>query len=255
MGKFIDMTGWIMSEHGVPDSRLKIINKAEDKITPSGNILTMWMVQCNCGSEPFKASGSNIRSGHTLSCGCIQKERAISKLKKYNKYDLSGKFGVGWTSNTNKEFYFDLEDYDLIKNYCWSEVLVGLNGNFSTLRACIPANKGGGNISMHQLLGYINCDHIDRNEFNNTKENLRRCTNSQNSSNCSLSRRNKTGITGVAPLKYNKWQAILMKEGVYVLRKSFDTKTEAIIARLKAEKEYLGEFAPQKHLFEEYGLA
>ena len=34
----------------------------------------------------------------------------------------------------------------------------------------------------------------------------------------------------------------------------FNTKEEAIIARLKAEKYYLGEFAPQKHLFEEYGI-
>ena len=39
--------------------------------------------------------------------------------KKYNKYDLSGEYGIGWTSNTNQEFYFDLEDYDKIKDYCW----------------------------------------------------------------------------------------------------------------------------------------
>ena len=32
--------------------------------------------------------------------------------KKSNIYDLSGEYGVGWTSNTNEEFYFDLEDYD-----------------------------------------------------------------------------------------------------------------------------------------------
>lgn len=29
---------------------------------------------------------------------------------------------------------------------------------------------------------------------------------------------------------------------------------EAIVARLKAEKEYFAEFAPQKILFEEYGI-
>ena len=40
---------------------------------------------------------------------------------KYNKYDLLGSFGVGWTTNTNKEFWFDLEDYDKIKDYCWAE--------------------------------------------------------------------------------------------------------------------------------------
>jgi hypothetical protein len=28
MGKFIDMTGWKMSEHGIPDSRITVIDKA-----------------------------------------------------------------------------------------------------------------------------------------------------------------------------------------------------------------------------------
>lgn len=31
-------------------------------------------------------------------------------------------------------------------------------------------------------------------------------------------------------------------------------KEEAIIARLKAEKEYYGEFAPQRNLWKEYGI-
>ena len=38
--------------------------------------------------------------------------------KKYNWYDLSGEFGIGFTQN-DILFYFDLEDYDKIKNYCW----------------------------------------------------------------------------------------------------------------------------------------
>ena len=31
-----DMSGWIMSEHGVPDSRLKVIKQVEDYVYPSG---------------------------------------------------------------------------------------------------------------------------------------------------------------------------------------------------------------------------
>lgn len=34
----------------------------------------------------------------------------------------------------------------------------------------------------------------------------------------------------------------------------FNEKKDAIIARLKAEKQYYGEFAPQKHLYQEYGI-
>ena len=30
MGKFIDKSGWIMKEHGVPDSRLTVLYRAPD---------------------------------------------------------------------------------------------------------------------------------------------------------------------------------------------------------------------------------
>lgn len=40
MGRFIDMTGWVMSEHGVSDSRLTVVERAEDGILPSGKHIT-----------------------------------------------------------------------------------------------------------------------------------------------------------------------------------------------------------------------
>lgn len=33
----IDMTGWKMWEHGVPDSRLTVLCRIDDYISPSGN--------------------------------------------------------------------------------------------------------------------------------------------------------------------------------------------------------------------------
>ena len=36
MGKFIDMTGWRMWEHGVPESKLTVIKQAEDRIRARG---------------------------------------------------------------------------------------------------------------------------------------------------------------------------------------------------------------------------
>lgn len=45
----------------------------------------------------------------------------MSRKKKFNEYKLDGEYGVGFTSNTHKEFYFDLEDFGLIKSYCWCE--------------------------------------------------------------------------------------------------------------------------------------
>ena len=38
--------------------------------------------------------------------------------KKHNKYDLSGEYGIVYTSN-GEEYWFDKEDYDKIKDYYW----------------------------------------------------------------------------------------------------------------------------------------
>lgn len=73
MGKLIDMTGWIMSEHGVPDSRITVINRADNK-----GIHVMWNCKCSCGNNCI-LEGSKLRSGNTKSCGCINKELLIAR--------------------------------------------------------------------------------------------------------------------------------------------------------------------------------
>lgn len=37
MSKVIDRTNWVMAEHGVPDSRLTVIKRVEDRIYSNGN--------------------------------------------------------------------------------------------------------------------------------------------------------------------------------------------------------------------------
>lgn len=88
--------------------------------------------KCTCGSKIEKdIRVDGLIAGHSRSCGCLQKEQAYKSCKarkKQNKYDLSGDYGIGYTNNvdpsdpTHKRnyFYFDLEDYDKIKKYCWS---------------------------------------------------------------------------------------------------------------------------------------
>ena len=132
----IDMTGWKMWEHGVLESRLTVIKQVEDYINPSGQRRSQWLCECNCEKhEQVIVEGTNLRRGNTLSCGCLQKEMAVNGNKKSNIYDLTGEYGVGWTSNTNREFYFDIEDFDKIKDYCWYECVVGSSRNFHILQA------------------------------------------------------------------------------------------------------------------------
>ena len=242
-----DLTGQVFG-------RLKVLRQAEDYVYPSGKRRSQWLCECMCDRHSLiMAEGTNLRKGNTQSCGCWCDEVRVLANKKYNKYDLSGPYGVGWTSNTNREFYFDLEDYDKIKDYCWAEVAVNYNRNFHTLQTPNPKRKGS-HLSMHQVLGFANHDHIDRNEFNNRKSNLRPCTRSQNQMNRSLRSDSQSGITGVSPIKTGGWEAGLKVEGEWKLRKRFKNKDDAIRARLQAEQEYFGEFAPQKHLYKQYGI-
>ena len=73
MGKFIDMTGWKMKEHGVPDSKITVVKRAEDYISPAGYRVTQWECQCDCGNI-FVSSANNIKRCVAKSCGCLQKE-------------------------------------------------------------------------------------------------------------------------------------------------------------------------------------
>lgn len=67
--KKINMLGWKMSEHGVPDSRLTVIGEA--KTNKYG--YAQWLCQCDCGNT-IVVTGKHLRTGNTKSCGCLQKE-------------------------------------------------------------------------------------------------------------------------------------------------------------------------------------
>ena len=61
-----DMTGWIMSEHGIPDSRLTVIKRVEDHIQPGGRRVPQYLCKCNCGSSKEVISTSHrIKNGTT----------------------------------------------------------------------------------------------------------------------------------------------------------------------------------------------
>ena len=256
-----DMTGWIMSEHGIPDSRLTIISQAEDYIRPNGTPEARWLCECNCSNHTrLVINGRDIRSGKTKSCGCIQKEKVAiccsERNKKTNLFVLNlideyGSYGYGICNNTGAKFYFDMEDYDKIKEYCWSEHIL-TNGYHRIEAREKETNKS---IRITELIGCKKYDHIDRNPLNNRKYNLRPYKQSQNNMNRSLNKNNKSGIIG---LSWNetkkKWIASIGVNYKAISLGHYDNKQDAIIARLKAEKEYYCEFAPQRHLFEQYKI-
>lgn len=187
-----------------------------------------------------------------MSCGCLQKERSFKANKKYNKYDLNGEFGIGYCSNTGNKFYFDLEDYDIIKDYCWNETVIS-TGYHALQARDVNAGKM---IRMHYLFGCKGWDHIDRNPLNNRRNNLRMATIKENSINKKRYKNNTSGIIGISwESDRSKWKAFIKIDGKESRLGNFLNKEDAIKARLEAEAKYYGEFAPQRHLFEQYGIS
>ena len=91
MGK-IDMTGWIMKEHGVLDSKL-IVLEEDKQYKIKNNIVNnspYWRCKCECGTI-FTTNGQSIRKGITKSCGCYKKERMKQVGKNNSNQDLIGK--------------------------------------------------------------------------------------------------------------------------------------------------------------------
>ena len=234
--------------------RLTILKEVEPHVYPSGKTRRKFLVRCSCGSEPFEVLLNSLRIGETTSCGCYVKEKAKETgraNKKYNKYDLTGEYGIGYTTK-GEEFLFDLEDYEKIKDYSWS-----INNRGYVMARVISTKK---NVKMHRFL--MNCpedkvvDHISHDTTDNRKSNLRICSQAENCKNLSLAKNNKSGVTGVGWCKAsNKWYTQIYVNGKLIHLGYFASKEDAIKARLQAEKEYFGDYAPQKHLYEQYGIA
>lgn len=194
----------------------------------------MVKVQCDCDKKTiFNVILGDIKSGNTTSCGCNRK----GNNKKYNNYDLTNEYGIGYDYK-GKEFYFDLEDYDKIKDVCWhvenDNGVVGVHENKLTLIHKIITNTSK----------EIIVDHININPSDNRKENLRIVTKSQNSMNKKgHGKMSKFGLKGIVwHKKQKKWCGNLIKDYKYVYRNRFDSIEEAIKFQIEAEKTHFGKY-------------
>ena len=175
----------------------------------------------------------------------------MSRKKKSNEYDINGDFGVGITSNTGAEFYFDIEDYERIKDYCWNEH--ALSNGYHSLEAWQQTTKKI--VRMPWVIMGKWCDHINHNPLDNRKSNLRFVSQQENVYNRGIQKTNTSGVIGVYWLKdRNKWRAQLRKSGEQVHISDHTDFLSAIKARLAAEAKFFGEYSPQLHLFQRFGI-
>lgn len=215
--------------------KLHVICQAEDYISPSGSHYAQYECACACGNNVIVAA-SKLKNGHTQSCGCLNVESHI----KHNTYNLCGEYGIGYTSD-NREFYFDIEDYEKIYPYTW----------YFDADGYVVSDTYGKHTKMHRLITNakynFDVDHIGMNEsrYDNRKINLRMCSRAENSRNKTYMSNNTSGCIGVCWHKASKkWMAriTINEENIYL--GLFDNKEDAINARITAEKEYFEKFAP-----------
>lgn len=237
MPDFMDLTGQTFG-------RLTVVERADNHVYPSGRQAVMWRCKCSCEDNKYViVPAKRLRSGKTRSCGCLHNELLAEMRKKYNTYDLSGEYGIGYDCN-NKKFYFDLEDYDKIKDYCW---VIGQTGYVMSYTTSNNRKR----ILLHRLVMDCNdsnlfIDHIHGNQSRNDdrKSNLRIVTPSQNMMNKSLARNNISGVTGVSFIKNEcKWCAQIRVNNKQINLGHFDSFEDAVKARKDAEEKYFGEYS------------
>ena len=233
MGKFVDLTGQRFGRLVA----IKLLTSKDAK-------RLKWLCKCDCGKECV-VLGHNLVGGHTKSCGCLRKEKARKITYSFYEDYIIGDDGCG------HQFMIDNDDFDRIKERHWTYS----EGYWSTY---IKIDDKGTRVGMHTFIiqpkdGYV-IDHADRNRSNNRKYNLRQATVSQNSMNKTL-RKNNSGITGVGlDKRCNKWRAVITLNQKFIWLGEYADKDDAIKARLLAEAKYFGDFAPQRHLFKQYGI-
>lgn len=244
-----DMTDWIMSEHGVPKSRWVVLERADDKIYSNGKSKPAWICKCSCGtSDPTIVLQDSLRNGRTLSCGCLTRENVGKAHKKYNEFDLSGDYGIGYTLK-NEPFWFDKEDYDKIKNYTWHYDTGGyvVTTSYNPKKHKISLHRLVMNASDIDIVDHIK--HLPRQEhkIDNRKSNLRFVTQQQNILNSCTQRNNTSGYTGVIYIKgIKKWQARIDINGKRKSLGCYYDINDAIEARKLAEIKYFKEYLYKK---------
>lgn len=190
--------------------------------------------KCECENETIVRMDL-LKRNHTRSCGCLQRESAISmgKLNKKGSNPIEEKedYIIMKIESKGKIYdcLIDKDDYEKIKNYRWSVVA----NDYIESKAFPKCTL------LHRYI--MDCpenlyvDHINHNTFDNRRCNLRICTNSQNNMN-----KNSKGVS--FRKEYNRYRAYITKDRKQHYLGSFKTEEEAKEARRQAEIKYFGEF-------------
>ena len=253
MAETIDMTGKTFG-------RLKVLKRVEN--TKDGR--ARWLCECSCSEhKQVIVQGKYLRNGNTQSCGWLRKERAVEALRKvckksFNKYEeieYEGERCAKIFDDNGNYCIINIEDISLVNFTYWYKDNQGYFRSETT-----EQNKTSVTMMHRVILGLAQDDkrkgdHKNRKRFDNTRKNLRVCTQAENVRNKSLYKNNHSGFPGIGWIeRLHKYQVNIRINDKQIYIGIYANMDDAIKARLKAEAEYFGEFAPHKDLFKQYGI-
>jgi hypothetical protein len=153
----------------------------------------------------------------------------------------------------NQVALVDDQDYEYLSQWGWY-----CNWNRYTQSFYADRNKRTGlksqHVRMHRVIMEMilgrklnskeHIDHINHNTLDNTRENLRIATKSQNGANRGKQMNNTSGYKGVYWHKgVGKWIAQIKVDGKIIYLGLFESKIDAAIVYNQAATEYFGEYA------------
>lgn len=149
----------------------------------------------------------------------------MSETEALNVCVIVGGFALLWTRR-GQAFIIDADDYDLVKRHRWF-------ANNGYIMTNVRGPNGREKLRLATLLTgcekpYV-VDHIDNNRANNTRDNLRIVTRSENA-------HNRPSARGYHYCEHaKKWIARIRVQWHPLYVGAFDTEQEARVAYLKAK--------------------
>jgi hypothetical protein len=148
----------------------------------------------------------------------------------------------------DQECIIDTEDYNKIKDYHWSLSLEKSTNRFYVMSYFKKNNKSIHSLIQRIILDIIDSnfegDHINHDTLDNRKNNLRKCTTSNNAMNRFINKSNKSGYKGVSWQKdRKKWAAAIKVNYKSINLGRYNNKIDAAKVYNQAALKYFGEFA------------
>ncbi len=206
---------------------LKLIKDLGMQTAGSGSYAVQkGLYKCYCGYK-FEAWMANVKSGRTISCGCITKSALNDKNIKTAEYSFWANIKSRYL-NRKSDFYE--EDGERVIDIC-ERWLNSFENFFEDMGVCTDG---------HTL------ERIDS-KGNYTPENCKWIDNSKHVLNKTIQKNNKSGTTGVSfHSPSGSYQAYITNSGKKIQLGYFSKKEDAIKARHSAEILYCGKLKAKK---------